>query len=439
MSHHYAKAPAYEQDQDYDNSDSGQRQPHQSFPSAAAGFSGGPPPAWTTIATTTTSVSPIDLYPQTTTTTATTYALSEVQGREDDNTHQLQQQQMFTVPMTPPSNSSAPQDTEHDGGAPSSSNPSSSSSATTHQGSSSSAAGPGRLQPTRSSTRPSTAVDGVFSNISAKPEVEVQKDDERRPPTYESALQDVTPPYFEMTVMSPSSQHGGRRDSVFEDEILVGGLPVGNIFQFLWNIAVAGSFQFLGVLLTYLLHNSHASKSGSLAGLGITLLNFGIRMRGGLGTIFNNDTSTNNPNPSTYAYNPSIGGVTQISNPSLPSVDDTGYIGTPPPLGYGYEANADSREMNWFQMDLETHWVSMVLIMAGWMVLVKALAEYAIAKRMESIIKARPENEDLEDGGMEDEEEDEEEMEEFLERLGGGDRDVRGGRFVGYISNEDDI
>lgn len=239
--------------------------------------------------------------------------------------------------------------------------------------------------------------------------------------------------------MSPSSQYEGRGDSVFGDEILVDGLPVGNIFQFLWNIAVAGGFQFLGVLLTYLLHNSHASKSGSMAGLGITLFNFGIRMRGGLGAILNNDTTSNNPDPSTYAYNPSIGEITQISKPSLPYVDDTGYIGAPPAPGYGYEADEDSRDMDWLQMDLETHWVSMVLMMAGWMILVKALAEYAIAKRTELIIKARPENEDLEDGGLDGEDEDQEEMEELYERLGGGDGDVRAGRVVGYISSEDDI
>ncbi|KAG0278462.1 hypothetical protein BGZ97_009727, partial [Linnemannia gamsii] len=225
--------------------------------------------------------------------------------------------------------------------------------------------------------------------------------------TYESAVQDVTPPYFEMTVMSPLSQSGG--DSVFGDEILVDGLPVGNIFQFLWNIAVAGSFQFLGVLLTYLLHNSHASKSGSMAGLGITLLNFGIQMRGGLDIMLNtnnNGTYTSNPsdNPDSaiYTYNPSIGEVTQITKPPPPpSVGESGYIGAPvsstPANGYGYGANGDLREMDWLQISLETHWVSMVLMMAGWMVLVKALADYALAKRMESIIKARPESEDLED------------------------------------------
>lgn len=41
-------------------------------------------------------------------------------------------------------------------------------------------------------------------------------------------MQDVTPPYYEMTVLSPS---------VFGDEILVSGMPVGNFFQFMWNAA----------------------------------------------------------------------------------------------------------------------------------------------------------------------------------------------------------
>ncbi|KAF9121989.1 hypothetical protein BGW39_010124 [Mortierella sp. 14UC] len=254
--------------------------------------------------------------------------------------------------------------------------------------------------------------------------------------TYESAVQDVTPPYFEMTVFSPSSSG----DSIFGDEILVDGLPVGNIFQFFWNIAVAACFQFLGVLLTYLLHNSHASRSGSMAGLGITLLNFGIQMRGGLGSMLGNanDTSLYNPD-ATYAYNPSIGEVTQITKPPATlSIDDTGYLGGPPPSspygGYGYGATADSKEMDWLQTDLESHWVSIVLMMAGWMVLVKALTEYAIAKRTETIIKSRPETEDdLEDGDYEVEEQEMEEMHS------GGRGGRGGGRIVGYMASEDDV
>ncbi|KAG0371870.1 hypothetical protein BGX24_001063, partial [Mortierella sp. AD032] len=156
-------------------------------------------------------------------------------------------------------------------------------------------------------------------------------------------------------------------------------------------------------------------------------------MRGGFGTILGNDSPPYNPD-STYVYNPSIGEVTQITK--YPSMDDTGYIGAPASsasgpsspyggYGYGYGANADSREMDWLQTDLESHWVSMVLMMAGWMVLVKALAEYAIAKRTENIIKATPD----------DEEEyfDEEEEQEMEEMHTGG-----GGRVVGYMASEDD-
>ncbi|KAF9933769.1 hypothetical protein FBU30_004570 [Linnemannia zychae] len=110
-----------------------------------------------------------------------------------------------------------------------------SSSSNSNSSSSGSGSAPNRMQSAiQSSIRPANPVDGVFSNISAKPEVEGQKDDERHPPAYESAVQDITPPYFEMTVQSPLST--GDEGSVFGDEILINGLPVGNFFQFLWNI-----------------------------------------------------------------------------------------------------------------------------------------------------------------------------------------------------------
>ncbi|KAG0263142.1 hypothetical protein BG011_009244 [Mortierella polycephala] len=206
---------------------------------------------------------------------------------------------------------------------------------------------------------PSTA-DGVFSNIPAKPQVVTQKNVEARPPTYDSALQDVTPPYYEMAVVSPS---------VFGDEVLVDGLPIGSIFQFLWNVAVATSFQFLGVLLTYLLHNSHASKSGSMVGLGITLLALGIKMRGD------------------FMYNESehADGANQVNKPLL--VDDTGYVAGVDPL---YGSNADSAQMDWLQIDMENQWVSLFLMIIGWMIIIRTLAAYAVAIRTEKIINAQP-------------------------------------------------
>ncbi|KAF9363637.1 hypothetical protein BGX34_003679 [Mortierella sp. NVP85] len=186
--------------------------------------------------------------------------------------------------------------------------------------------------------RPSTS-DGVFANISAKPEVENPKDREQHPPTYDSAVQDMTPPYFEMTVISSTRTFG--------DEILIEGLPLGNIFQFLWN--VTGRIY------------------GSMVGLGITLLNFGIQMRGGLGAFFRSDDDA---------------GATSIAAAAAATgeitMDDTGYV----------SGNNASEQMNWLESDIENHWVSLILIIVGSMVIVKTLAEYA-AKRKEMIIQSR--------------------------------------------------
>ncbi|CAG8584537.1 12089_t:CDS:2 [Cetraspora pellucida] len=77
--------------------------------------------------------------------------------------------------------------------------------------------------------------DGVFSNLSAKPDKETSKEEEN-PPSYEIAAADATPPYWETTVIAPG---------LCGDEILVEGLP-----------------------------------NGSRAGLGITLVQYGFYLRG---------------------------------------------------------------------------------------------------------------------------------------------------------------
>lgn len=63
-------------------------------------------------------------------------------------------------------------------------------------------------------------------------------------------------------------------------DMVVDSLATGSLFSFLWNMLVSVSFQFVGFLLTYLLHTTHAAKLGSRAGLGITLIQYGFAMRG---------------------------------------------------------------------------------------------------------------------------------------------------------------
>ncbi|KAI8887655.1 hypothetical protein K501DRAFT_40901 [Backusella circina FSU 941] len=111
--------------------------------------------------------------------------------------------------------------------------------------------------------------DGVFSNMSAKPDSESNKTDEV-PPAYEEAAADATPPYWQTTIIAPAG---------LGDMVLVEGLPVGSIFSFLWNLLVSSSFQLVGFMLTYLLHTSHAAKDGAKAGLGVTLIQYGFYIR----------------------------------------------------------------------------------------------------------------------------------------------------------------
>jgi Protein of unknown function (DUF2370) len=61
--------------------------------------------------------------------------------------------------------------------------------------------------------------------------------------------------------------------------MIVDHLPTGSLFSFLWNLLISISFQFVGFLLTYLLHTTHAARFGSRAGLGVTLIQYGFALR----------------------------------------------------------------------------------------------------------------------------------------------------------------
>lgn len=99
---------------------------------------------------------------------------------------------------------------------------------------------------------------------------DTQKD---APPSYSSAQADAVPPYWETTIHAPSSSN-------VAGEIIIDSLPTGSLFSFLWNMLVSISFQFVGFLLTYLLHTTHAAKLGSRAGLGVTMIQYGFALRG---------------------------------------------------------------------------------------------------------------------------------------------------------------
>lgn len=193
--------------------------------------------------------------------------------------------------------------------------------------------------------------DGVFANMSARPE-RVESEKEEMPPTYEQAAADAAPPYWETTILAPGM--GG------PDDVYVDGLPVGSVFSFIWNCMISTSFQFVGFLLTYLLHSSHAAKNGSRAGLGITCIQYGFFMKGATD-----------------------------SDPPVMSGPD-GYAAPPDPNSHDFDAG-DVTDGGGSIGDIGmSDWMGYVLMVAGWFLLIKSIAEFLIARRHEQLVLQSP-------------------------------------------------
>jgi hypothetical protein len=196
--------------------------------------------------------------------------------------------------------------------------------------------------------------DGVWANINAKPRA--GEDVEEKPPTYEQAAADATPPYWETTVLSPFS-HTGDPNDVFVD-----GLLVGSFFSFIWNALISMSFQLIGFLLTYLLHTSHAAKHGSRAGLGITLVQYGFQMR--------------------YAAS---GGVSEPGPPNVPT------DGVPDhPNSHDFDPNNVGGNDNGKTAITTADWLSYVLMIVGWFILIRAVSDFMRARRQEALVRSSP-------------------------------------------------
>lgn len=194
--------------------------------------------------------------------------------------------------------------------------------------------------------------------MTAKPE-RAGEEKEELPPSYEQAAADAAPPYWETTIMAPGL--GG------PDDVYIDGMPVGSLFSFVWNGMISMSFQFVGFLLTYLLHSTHAAKNGSRAGLGITLIHWGFYMKdtpdtgsgsgaagmgsnpGGDGFAVPSDPNSHDFNPDTVADNG--GGVSDLSG---------------------------------------SDWVAYVLMVVGWFVLIRAVSDYLRARRHEQLVLQSP-------------------------------------------------
>ncbi|KAH8100049.1 hypothetical protein BXZ70DRAFT_201519 [Cristinia sonorae] len=210
--------------------------------------------------------------------------------------------------------------------------------------------------------------DGVFANVMAKPSRAVQvvgEDGEvhlvpeeaqaEAPPTYREAQQDAVPSYWETTVHAPFGT-GLNADMIVED------LPTGSLIIFVSNTFISFFFGFVGFLLTYLLHTSHAAKFGSRAGLGMTLIQYGI--------VSKNDQFIGEPDGSVY-----INSTTGLLE-----------VGRPPEMVHDLGVN-DTETLELANELQATHdWASLVLMTMGWMLLFLSVAGFYRVKRWEMSI-----------------------------------------------------
>lgn len=124
------------------------------------------------------------------------------------------------------------------------------------------------------------------------------------------------------------------------------------------------SFQLVGFLLTYLLHTTHAAKNGSRAGLGLTLVQYGFYMKGGSDTKPDDGTDqyVTPPDPNSHNFDPST--VT----------DGSGSDG-----GGGGVSGISTSE-----------WISYVLMIVGWFILIRAISDFLRARRHEQLVLQSP-------------------------------------------------
>ncbi|OSD04301.1 hypothetical protein PYCCODRAFT_1433689 [Trametes coccinea BRFM310] len=228
-----------------------------------------------------------------------------------------------------------------------------------------------------------TVNDGVFANVTAKPSrgVRIQDGDEvyivpeevqkEVPPSYAQAQADAVPPYWETTIHAPSAA------SNTPGEVVIDGLPTGSLFSFLWNLLVSISFQFVGFLLTYLLHTTHAAKLGSRAGLGVTLIQYGFALRGKDVTYGGSEQDVwggwkpEEPRPT---FGTAAEAEAYYNNLNLTATSPSPTIDTPP------EAFMSS--------DATTEWLSFLLMTIGWFILLTSVLGFWRVKRWERGILA---------------------------------------------------
>ncbi|KAK7051582.1 hypothetical protein VNI00_004561 [Paramarasmius palmivorus] len=225
--------------------------------------------------------------------------------------------------------------------------------------------------------------DGVFANVMAKPQpaqviempdgnVHLVPEDVQKeaPPSYQSAQADAVPSYFETTIVAPGGAGDPGSDMIIED------LPSGSVLVFVINMLLSFFFQFIGFLLTFLLHTSHAGKYGSRAGLGLTLIQYGYYSRS-LNLEYG-------PQPGDYSDATGSGGFPDQMTGMEPT---TTLTGESPVVTLSWNGTRTYETQEFMQPIPARDWLSFLLMTIGWFLLLTSFVGFWRVKRWESSIR----------------------------------------------------
>ena len=138
---------------------------------------------------------------------------------------------------------------------------------------------------------------------------------------------------------------------------------------------ISMSFQYVGFLLTYLLHTTHAAKNGSRAGLGITLVQTGFSLK-----------SSSVATPSDPSNDPSFG---QPSDPNSHDFDPSS-IPSDAASAAAATAMAESSSSGTLSSLASSDWFAYVLMIVGWFILIRAVSDFFKARRHEQLVLQSP-------------------------------------------------
>lgn len=242
-----------------------------------------------------------------------------------------------------------------------------------------------RSRQSRPSLTAANQNDGVFNNMNAKPDTDSAQDGDF-PPSYEEAAADAAPLYWETTIMSPG----------YADEIFIDGLPVGSPINFIWNMMVSAAFQFIGFLLTYLLHTSHAAKQGARAGLGFTLFQYGFYLQpssssASAGNPGGNSKQFEPSNPNDYNVGSNRDSLSGTFHHHLSSIASSISSSASSSTSTSTSTSSTSSSSSATTATKSTSgWISFVLMTLGFIILAKSVLDYIRARKMELVILQSP-------------------------------------------------